>query len=256
MDILSAVILGIVEGVTEFLPVSSTGHMILTGKLLGLPDIDFLKSFEIVVQLGAILAVVALYARSLLVKPMVLLKVAVAFLPTAVIGFFSYKILKSFLLGSTQVVLWSLLLGGVFLIIFELLYKKPKNEGNIDQVTVRQAFVIGAFQSLAIIPGVSRSAATIIGGLFLGLGRTTAAEFSFLLAIPTMGAAVALDLSKNAMVFTWNDIVALTVGFFVSFVVAILVIKVFMRYLQQNNFISFGIYRVVLALVLLFIWQV
>lgn len=254
MDLFSACVLGVVEGVTEFLPVSSTGHLILASKFLGLPETDFLKSFEIAIQLGAILAVVVLYARSLLVKPAVLWKVAGAFLPTAVIGLLLYKFVKKFLLGNSDVVLWALLAGGIFLVIFELLYKEREGGVGVDGITFRQAFIIGLFQSLSMIPGVSRSAATIIGGLCLGLNRAVAAEFSFLVAVPTMGAAVALDLTKNAISFSADEITALGAGFLVSFVVAIVVIKGFMLYLQRNNFLVFGIYRIVLAASLLLFW--
>ncbi|NTV28661.1 MAG: undecaprenyl-diphosphate phosphatase [Candidatus Omnitrophica bacterium] len=256
MDWLSACILGVVEGVTEFLPVSSTGHMILAGKLMGLPATDFLKSFEIAIQLGAILAVVVLYTRTLLVRPSVILKVACAFLPTAVIGLLLYKIVKKVLLGSSSVVLWALLLGGIFLVLFELFYKERRDGAGLEGVTIKQAFIIGVFQSLAVIPGVSRSAATIVGGLCLGLNRSVAAEFSFLVAVPTMAAAAALDLSKSAMAFTGQDMLALAIGFLVSFAVAVVVIKGFVHYVQRNNFLVFGVYRIVLAVALLWFWRV
>lgn len=251
MDIFSAAILGVVEGITEFLPVSSTGHLILTGKFMGLPDSDFLKSFNIVIQLGAILAVVVLYWRTILSNKHTWKKVTVAFLPTAVIGLLLYKFIKHFLLGNGAVVAWALLIGGVILIVFELFHKKKEAPGDISAVSYKQAFFIGVFQSLAVIPGVSRSGATILGGLGLGLSRTVAAEFSFLLAVPTMSAAVAKDLSDSALTFTSADFISLGMGFLVSFVVAILVIKGLMKFLQQNNFIIFGVYRIIFGLLLL-----
>ena len=194
-----AVLFGVVEGISEFLPISSTGHLILTGRLIGFAQDSFLKSFEIAIQLGAISSVMALYWKSFLVDRQVFRRVLSAFLPTAVLGFIFYKIIKRFLLGNTQVVLWSLFLGGIFLILFERLRCPPTKEIKaIALIPYRTAFWIGAAQSLAMIPGVSRSAATIVGGLALGVERSTIVQFSFLLAVPTMAAATGLDLVKNA----------------------------------------------------------
>lgn len=269
MSFLVATILGLVEGITEFLPVSSTGHLILAGQLLGLPASDFQKSFEIIIQLGAILAVVVLYWKSFL-NWETLKKLFVAFLPTAVIGLALYKIVKTYLLGNTAVVLWSLFLGGFALIIFELWYKKhlavrppsesedeiqrleaglPEGEKEARLPSYRQAVKIGLFQSLAIIPGVSRSAATIVGGLWLGLSRATIVEFSFLLAVPTMLAATGLDLVKNYQSFSVDQFGSLAVGFVVSFVVALVSIKFLLNYIRRYDFIPFGIYRIVVALI-------
>src|SRR3989339_823008 len=164
MNFLSAIILGIVEGITEFLPISSTGHLILVSKLLSLPDTEFLKTFEISIQLGAILAVVVLYWRKLLVNKEIFKRVVVAFLPTAVIGLIFYKLIKTYLISNGLVVVYSLFIGGVILIIFEWWYgKKIKKKPAIDEmenITYKQSFLIGIFQSLAMIPGVSRSGAT------------------------------------------------------------------------------------------------
>jgi undecaprenyl-diphosphatase len=253
MDSLHALIFGIIEGITEFLPISSTGHLILTGEVMGLPQTDFLKTFEIAIQLGAILSVVVLYWRTLLVDFEVLKKVVVAFIPTAILGLAFYKIIKKYLLSSSDVVLWSLLLGGVFLIVFELLHKE-KDDGPdyLGCISYRQSLLIGIFQSIAMVPGVSRSAATIVGGLVLGLKRKTIVEFSFLLAVPTMAAATGLDLLKNAGSFSLDQLGFLSIGFVVSFLSALAGIKFLLGFIKNHNFISFGIYRIALVLVFWF----
>lgn len=254
MDLFHAVILGIVEGVSEFLPISSTGHLILASKLMGIPSTEFVKSFEIAIQLGAILSVVMLYGKSLLVDLKILQRVVVAFIPTAVIGLVLYKLIKKFLLGNSMVVVWSLLIGGILLIVFELLHKeKGDAKEDLAKIPLKTAFLIGVFQAIAVVPGVSRSAATIVGGLMLGLKRRTIVEFSFLLAIPTMAAAAGLDLLKSSHSFTGAEMSALGVGFIVSFIVALFSIKFLMHYIKNNNFIPFGIYRIIVAVVFLFL---
>ncbi len=190
MDILQAAILGVVEGLTEFLPISSTGHLILASRLLGLEQTEFLKTFEIAIQFGAILSVVALYWRRLLVDPRVMARVAAAFVPTAILGFGLYKIVKKYLLSSETVVLWALVVGGIVLIVFERFHKeKDDHLDDVAAIPFSRCVLLGVFQALAMIPGVSRSGATVIGGLALGLKRRTIVEFSFLLAVPTMAAA-------------------------------------------------------------------
>lgn len=247
MDILQAVILGIVEGVTEFLPISSTGHLILASQLLHIPETEFLKTFEIAIQLGAILSVVALYWKKFL-NIEILKRLAVAFAPTAILGATLYKIVKS-LLGSEAIVLWALLIGGVVLIIFEWMHHEQDDaHEDLACLPYKTAFTIGLFQSIAMIPGVSRSGATIVGGLLLGLKRTAIVEFSFLLAVPTMAAATGLDLLKHASSFTASDAGVLAIGFIVSFFVALVAIKWLLRFVQTRTFIPFGIYRIVLAL--------
>jgi len=256
MDILQAVFLGIVEGVTEFLPISSTGHLILTSRLLGIETSLFLKSFEISIQLGAILAVVFLYWRRLFIDREMLKRVCVAFVPTGIVGFLLYKVLKSFLLGSIPVVLWSLFLGGIVLILFEMRYKEKEHAiRTVSDMSYAQAFLIGLIQSLSIIPGVSRAGATIVGGLLAGLDRRTIVEFSFLLAVPTMMAATGYDLFKNGYTFSSGDFKALAVGLVVSFLVAGVVIKSFIHFVQRYNFIVFGAYRILLALFFWFIFR-
>lgn len=248
MTVLQALILGCVEGVSEFLPISSTGHLILTGKLLGLSESEFLKSFEIAIQLGAILSVVALYGRTLLVNRSVLLRVAVAFVPTGVIGFLVHGLFRDYLIGSESVVLWSLFLGGVALIVFERWHVERRDAAAaIDDMTLVQAFWIGCFQSVAIVPGVSRAAATIVGGLLLDIKRPAIVTFSFLLAVPTMAAATGYDLLKTASAFTGQEFLLLAVGFATSFVVALLAIRWFVRFVQHHTFTGFGWYRIGVA---------
>ena len=251
MDLFHALILGVVEGVTEFLPISSTGHLIIASKLLGMPQTDFLKTFEIAIQLGAILSVVVLYWRSLLVDVEIIKRVAAAFIPTAVLGLIFYKFVKNVLLGNTHVVLWSLLLGGVVLVIFEMAHREKRDAiDDIKRMTIMQAVIIGVFQSLAMVPGVSRSAATIIGGLCLGVSRKVIVEFSFLLACPTMAAATGLDLMKSAHDFSANQFSFLAVGFLAAFAVGVLSIQFLLFFVRNNNFISFGIYRIIAAVLL------
>lgn len=249
MTPLDATLLGIVEGITEFLPISSTGHLILASSLFHLPDTAYMKSFEIIIQLGAILSVVALYWRSFL-SIQVLKKLFVAFLPTGIIGLALYHVVKTYLLGNELVVLCSLLVGGIALIIFELLHKEREDaQADIAAISYKQAALIGLAQSVAIIPGVSRSAATIVGGLLLGIRRVAIVEFSFLLAVPTMAAATGLDLLKNASNFSADQAFTLGIGFIVSFVVALLSIKFLLSYIRKHSFIPFGIYRIAIALV-------
>lgn len=248
MTIFDAVILGAIEGFTEFLPISSTGHLILASTALGIPDSAFLKSFTIAVQLGAILAVVSMYWRSFLVIEM-LKRLAVAFLPTALIGLALYSFIKSHLLGNEVVVLWALLLGGIALIAFERMHKEKADAASSPlDITYAQSALIGVFQSIAIIPGVSRSAATIIGGLLLGIRRVAIVEFSFLLAVPTMGAATGLDILKNPGLFTSDTLPILAAGFAVAFVVAMLAIKFLIAFVRSRSFVPFGVYRIVIAL--------
>jgi undecaprenyl-diphosphatase len=183
-------------------------------------------------------------------------KLLVAFIPTAGIGLLFYRIIKIFFLGNSHIVIWALMLGGIFLIIFELLYREKEDAlSEVGSISYGQAALIGLFQSIAIIPGVSRSAATIIGGLCLGLKRKTIVEFSFLLAVPTMLAATVLDLSKNINSFSQGQLVFLAAGFFSSFIVALLAIKSFLKFIQKHSFIAFGVYRILIALLFLFIFR-
>jgi len=252
MTITQAIILGIVEGVTEFLPVSSTGHLILTSKLLGIGDSDFLKSFEIAIQFGAILAVVFLYWKKFVSGKEHWQKVLTAFLPTAIVGFLFYQLLKDYLLSNSLLVVWSLLVGGIILIVFEIWHKKrvlPEN----DTISYKTSWLIGMFQSLAIIPGISRSGATIIGGLLMGINRKTIVEFSFLLAVPTMAAATGYDLLKSAGSFSFDQFYLLAIGFVVSFFIAWLSVKWLLHFIKNHTFIWFGVYRITIAILFYFL---
>jgi undecaprenyl-diphosphatase len=234
-------------------PISSTGHLILASKLLGIPDSTFQTTFEIAIQCGAILAVVALYWRSFF-NIELLKKLFVAFLPTAIIGFTVYPLVKGYLLHNESAVLWALLLGGVFLIIFELFHReRPDAVDAPEAVTYKQAFAIGLFQSIAVIPGVSRSAATIVGGLAVGIRRIAVVEFSFLLAVPTMGAATGLDLLKSYKDISTADIGVLAIGTVVAFVVALAALRWLRAYVAKYTFIPFGVYRIAVALAFFFL---
>ena len=249
MSFLHALIIGIVEGITEFLPISSTAHMILTSHLLRISGDEFVKSFEIIIQLGAILSVVVLYWRKLL-DWNVLVKTAVAFVPTGIVGITVYKAIKAYLLDNIYVVLASLVLGGVVLIAFDRSRPTPSSDAevNFDEITWKRAIQIGLIQCVAMIPGVSRSGATIIGGSLLGISRRTIVEFSFLLAIPTMTAATGLELLEGYQGLSGHfDVLA--VGFVVSFITALLAIKSFLGYVKKHSFAAFGWYRIVLAVV-------
>lgn len=259
MTLFGAIILGIVEGISEFLPISSTGHMILVSNLLSIAENPFTKSFEIIIQLGAILAVVWLYGRRLWNNRQLLFKVCVAFVPTAIIGLALYKVVKS-LLGSVMVVIVALALGGLILVFFEG-YIQRKRERTLmvvvdkpEDVTLKQALYIGLFQSIAIIPGVSRSAATVVGGELVGVSRKAIVEFSFLLAIPTMLAATALDIFKNHAAFSGDQVELLIVGLVISFIVGLVAIKSFLSYIQNHSFRVFGIYRIIVAIVFLLLF--
>jgi undecaprenyl-diphosphatase len=247
LDAGHAVVLGVVEGITEFLPISSTAHLILASHALGIKDTEFLKSFEIIIQLGAILSVVVLYWNRFL-HIEVLKKLVVAVIPTGVIGLTVYKAIKSYLLGNVTVVLWTLLIGGIALIVFERFQQRDDRDVDFTEITYRKAFLIGLFQAIAVIPGVSRSAATIVGGSLLGVSKRTIVEFSFMLAVPTMLAATGLELVKGRAALNGNFTI-LAIGFVVSFLTAILAIKSFLGYIKKHDFSAFGWYRIVLAVV-------
>ncbi|MEK7801244.1 MAG: undecaprenyl-diphosphate phosphatase [Pseudomonadota bacterium] len=246
-----AIILGIVEGLTEFLPVSSTGHLILAEEALGFHS-PIAKMFTIVIQLGAILAICWLYraklwdvATHIHQKPQqaFVFKLFVAFLPAAIIGLLFHKAIEAHLF-SPVIVAVSLILGGIVIWVVEK--KRPvAHVLSIDDITLKQAFLIGCAQAVAIIPGTSRSGATIIGGLILKLDRKVATEFSFFLAIPIMCAATLLDVIKNYGTLTSQDIGVIAVGFIVSFFAALGAVKFFIGFIGKHDFIPFAIYRII-----------
>jgi undecaprenyl-diphosphatase len=250
MNLIHAIILGVVEGVTEFLPISSTGHLIIAAEILKLQDSEFIRSFDIAIQLGAILAVVWLYWRRVMASLPLMKKLIVAFLPTAIIGAAAYPFVKHQLLGNEQVVLWALFLGGVAIYFFEKYFPQEYSSANLGNISYKQALGIGLAQSMAVVPGVSRAAATILGGLVAGLDRKSIVEFSFLLAVPTMAAATGLDLLNTGASFSSQEWTMLAVGFVVAFVTAWLAVKWLLKYIQTHNFIGFGIYRIAVAVIL------
>lgn len=250
MDIIQAIILAIVEGITEFLPISSTGHLVLTAELLKIPQTEFVKSFEVIIQLGAILAVVLIYFKRLLTSRKLWPIIALAFIPTAIVGFTLYPIIKGVLLGNPQVTLWALFLGGIALIVWERFYKEqPHHINDVEKLSYKKALLVGVFQSMSVVPGVSRAASTIIGGLTVGLTRKAAVEMSFFLAIPTMVAATGLDLIRSEFSFSANEWMILAVGFIGAFITALFAVKFFLRYIANHTFVAFGLYRILLAVV-------
>jgi undecaprenyl-diphosphatase len=246
MSLFAAALLGIVEGITEFLPISSTGHLILAEKIFGITINQSVETFDIAIQLGAVAAVALISWRTFLRSKRVTLLVLAAFVPTGIIGLLVHRLVKTYLLGNVTLVLWALSIGGVVLIIFELFKRKPRISG-VDQFSFPLAVAIGIFQSLAIVPGVSRSAATIVGGMLLGTDRRSIVEFSFLLAIPTMAAATGLDLVKSASSLSLHDMAAISVGFAFSFITALIAIKWLLRFIKTHTFIPFGIERIFVA---------
>jgi len=254
MTIFHSIVLGIIEGITEFLPISSTAHLVLVSHLLQIIQTDFVKTFEISIQFGAILAVLYLYWQKIFHNFEVLKRIVVAFVPTGILGLIFYKIVKNFLISDLSLIIWTMILGGIFLILFERWHQeKPEATAELEKITYQQCLILGVFQSFAMVPGVPRSAATIIGGLFLGLKRKTIVEFSFLLALPTMLAAAGYDLVKTSTVFTSNDFVVLGIGFAVSFVVAVLAIKFLLDYVRKHDFTAFGIYRIIAGIAMILV---
>jgi undecaprenyl-diphosphatase len=254
MTYIHAIVLGVVEGVTEFLPISSTAHLVLTSRVMGLAQTEFLKSFEIAIQSGAIAAVLVVYFKKFL-NSAILSRLVVAFVPTGVIGFLLYKFIKSFFIGNLSLTLWVLGIGGIMLIGFEkTVGKKTVPVQPIEQLDYVTCVLVGVCQALAVVPGVSRSAATIVGGMLRGISRETIVEFSFLLAVPTLLAATTLDIIKNPQVLYGSDSGLLAVGFVTAFILAFASIKIFLGYVRRHDFVPFGIYRVLIAG--LFLWLI
>lgn len=250
MNFLESIILAVVEGITEFLPVSSTGHMIIASSIMGISSDEFVKMFTVAIQFGAILSVIVLYWKRFFQSLDFYFKIGVAFLPAAVLGFLLNDYIDA-MLENVIVVAISLLLGGIVLLFID---KWMNNEGNTnDEVTYPKALTIGFFQVIAMIPGVSRSAATIIGGLSQKMTRQAAAEFSFFLAVPTMFAATAYKMLKFYKTggFTAENLPVLAVGNVVAFIVALIAIKGFIAYLTKNGFKVFGWYRIIVGALIL-----
>jgi undecaprenyl-diphosphatase len=251
MNILQTTILAVVEGLTEFLPVSSTGHMIIVSSIMKINEDNFTKIFEVNIQFGAILSVIVLYWQRFFNSIDFYYKLFAAFLPVAILGFILNKYIDA-LLGSVIVVAISLLLGGILLIFIDKIFENSVID---NEITYKKAIKIGLFQCIAMIPGVSRSAATIIGGQTQGLDRKQAAEFSFLLAVPTMFAASAFKLLKGYKLIPPDALKYLLIGNIISFLVAILAIKFFIDYLTKHGFKIFGYYRIALGLILIILFS-
>jgi undecaprenyl-diphosphatase len=253
MSLIQSIIIAIIEGITEFLPISSTGHMILTSSLMKISEEEFVKTFEISIQLGAIMAIVLMYAKRFLQGISIYLKLGIAFIPTAIVGFLAYDIIKNYLFNPVIVAV-SLIVGGIILIIIDKIVVSKKSETDIlENINYKNAFFIGLIQCFSMIPGVSRAAATIIGGVFNGLDKKQATEFSFLLAVPTMFAASGYDLLKTPIEFTSHEIYLLILGFFIAMITAWIAVKIFLKLVENYGFKYFGYYRIVIGIIFLIV---
>ena len=252
MTIFDSIILGMVEGFTEFLPISSTGHLIVASSALGIGQTSVTKAYEVIIQFAAILAVIFNYKDKFSPKHLSLwIKLFVAFLPIGIVGFlFSHQIKELF---SLHVVAVMFIIGGMVFLIVEKFFIQDESKliQNVEEVTMKQSVFIGLAQVFALIPGTSRAGSTIIGALLVGLGRKASAEFSFLLALPVMGAVTAYDLLKHYKEFSDANLAVLAVGFLVAFITAYLTMKLFLKFLDRFTFVSFGIYRIIFGVTLL-----
>lgn len=252
MSIIQAIILGIIEGITEFLPVSSTGHMIIASSVMGIATEPFTKAFTVAIQFGAILSVIVLYWKRFIKSFDFYIKIFIAFLPAAVIGLLCIKIIDR-MLGDVYVVATTLLIGGIILLFVDRWFRKSEREPD-KEVAHKNAFIIGLYQVISMIPGVSRSAATIVGGLQQKLNRKNAAEFSFFLAVPTMFGATCFKLYKFYQQqggMNSHEIHLLILGNVLAFVVAMFAIKTFIAYLTKHGFKVFGYYRIAVGLAII-----
>ena len=254
MTPIDSVILGVVEGFTEFLPISSTGHMIVVSEFLGLEQDNVNKAFEVIIQFAAILAVILTYPSKFTFKHIDLwTKVVIAFLPIAALGFIFSKQVKA--MFSIEIVAIMFIVGGIIFLIVEKFYKEKETHTlDVEDVTYKQAIWIGIAQIFALIPGTSRAGASVIGAMLVGLNRKTSAEFSFLLAFPVMCATTAYDLLKHhEELLATTNFLNLAIGFIVSFVVGFLTIKIFLKFLEKFTSVAFGIYRIIFGIFLLII---
>jgi len=251
LNFTQTIILAIIEGLTEFLPVSSTGHMILASAVMHIHENEFVKTFEVAIQLGAILAIALMYFKRFLQGIDIYLKLIVAFIPTAIIGFLAYDFIKAYFF-SPLVVAISLIVGGIILIWIDRKVVARKSIYAVpEDISYKNAFFIGLFQCLSMIPGTSRAAATIIGGVFNGFDKKQATEFSFLLAIPTMMAATGYDLLKTPVEFTDHQFMLLGVGLVLAFISAWIAVRVFLKIVDNYGFKHFGYYRIVIGVLFL-----
>ncbi len=253
MDIFQAIIIGIIEGFTEFLPISSTGHMIVASSFLGIEENALIKAYEVIIQFAAIMAVMLIYKDKMSFKKVLLWqKLILAFLPLAIVGFIFKDQIKA--LFNVQTVAWMFIIGGIIFLVVEYFYKeKESHVSDVEEVSYMQALWIGIAQIFSLVPGTSRAGATIIGGLLTGLDRKTSMEFSFLLAIPVMAAVTGYDLLKHYQDFADANWGAFVIGFVTAFIVAYLTIKLFLVFIQRFTFVAFGIYRIIFGVVLLIV---
>jgi len=256
MTLFDSILLGMIEGFTEFLPISSTGHLIVASHFLGIDQTNVTKAYEVIIQFAAILAVFFNYRNKFTIKKIDLwTKVFLAFVPIGAVGFvFSHQIKELF---TINVVATMFIIGGVIFLIVEkkVLPNKTQLVDNVEDVTLKQALFIGVAQIFALVPGTSRAGSTIIGALLVGLSRKASAEFSFLLAFPVMSAVTAYDLLKHYGEFSGANIATLAVGFVVSFLVAFVTIKLFLKFLDKFTFVFFGVYRIIFGVILLFLFN-
>jgi undecaprenyl-diphosphatase len=258
MDIPQVLILSAVEGITEFLPISSTAHLILTSHVLAIPSSEFLSTFEISIQLGAIGAVCTVYGNKIFQDKKILGKALVGFIPTGILGLTLYKGIKG-LLADPIVPVIALFVGGIAIIGIEQFFKSQNKDKKIttkdlSKMTYKDSLLIGLMQSVSMIPGVSRSAASIFGGMALKFDRQAAVDFSFMLAIPTMALATGYELLKTGFNYSSYELLLLLIGIIASYITALLAIKWLLRYIKNNNFIWFGVYRIVLSILYYFIF--
>lgn len=253
MDIVHAVILGIIEGITEFLPISSTGHLIVASEIMGLPQSKENIAFEVIIQLSAILAVIANYKDKFHPKHIQLwIKVSIAFVPFAAVGFLLKDYIKT--IFSIEVVAVMFIVGGIIFLVIEYFQKNANPRTlEVEDISYKQAAIVGFSQIFALIPGTSRAGSTIVGALLVGLSRKASAEFSFLLALPVMAAVSGYELLKNYKEFSDANLTTLAVGFLVSFIVAYFTMKLFIRFLEKFTFVGFGIYRIIFGVILLYL---
>ena len=255
MQIWQSLILGIVEGLTEFLPVSSTFHLIFTSQLLHLENTEFLKLFEVFIQAGAILAVLFLYGKELFSDWSLIKKLILSFIPTAIVGFLLHSIIKNFFFETNWLMLGAFITVGAIFILYEWRLKHSPNkiDKKIKDLSWSQSMLIGLGQAVAVIPGVSRSGSVILTMMAMGQSRSEAAKYSFLLALPTICSAAALDILKfdSASGISSQEIILLLVGLTSSFLVAIVVLKWFISFIQKNTLTNFGFYRLILGLILI-----
>ena len=252
MTILDSIVLGVIEGFTEFLPISSTGHLIVASEFLGIDQNALTKAYEVIIQFAAILAVILNYREKFTLEKIDLwIKIFLAFIPIGAVGFVFSDQIKA--LFTTQIVAIMFIVGGVIFLIVEKFFIADKQHtiNDIEDITLKQSMIIGFAQVFALIPGTSRAGSTIIGALLIGLSRKASAEFSFLLAFPVMSAVTAYDLLKHYKDFSDANLITLGVGFVVAFFVAYLTIKLFLVFLEKFTFVAFGIYRIIFGIFLL-----